>query len=156
MKEEREMAREEDAVRYGKQMDFVSAQNAAARKLAGEPIDIPGSWEAEGEVSVTGIGYVHVYGRFTLENPRRILTFNGDLVGDVLAGTSTHGKALFAVPLEELLAGSVLTVAVTYGLVAAACVLDWSRDLRHQGTYKGPGWGIFGGKAVGGGQFKLS
>lgn len=137
------------------QRELVTTKNEVARRLlGGEEVDQPGWWEVEGDVAVTGFLYTVMYGRFKLDGGKT-LEFKGDLFGTVIAGTSTHGTALFTVPLEEVTSGTVLTIVTTRGAVVGGCLVEWSRDGKHIGSYVGGGWGLGGGDAIGGGQFKV-
>ena len=69
-------------------------------------------------------------------------------------GYNDIGKV--AVPLDEVLAGSLLFSLVTGSLVAGYCVVDWSRNFKHIGTFVGAGFGLVSGTAAGSCEFKVS
>lgn len=143
---------------YTQQVQLQADQERARRKLLGQLVETTqGEWEAEGEVAVGSPGiYVHVYGHFGLDNPKRQLSFNGDGVGAILGAGNSRGKVTFAVPLEEVLAGSLLFNVVTGSIIAGYCVVDFSRNFKHIGTFVGAGFGVASGYAAGSCEFKLS
>jgi hypothetical protein len=149
------MTHEELIADYEKQLALRAHQEQAIRGLMGEPVVLSGAWKVNGTVGFAAAAvYIQLHGMFDLEKGQH-LKFEGTAGGIALAGGEFRGEAVFAVSLEELTRGSVFVEAYTLAVVGGGIIMNWSRDFKPLGTFKGTGFGLLGGAAWGSGNFSL-